>query len=583
MTSIDSRRVFRAHSWWTWLGVFVILAATFLCYAATLKFGFAYDDFPQIVDNPRIRSVHFLPQFFVSDVWAHAEGEPQNLYRPIFLAWLLANFKSFALRATYWHLTTLLLHLLMVFLVCLLARKLLPEKPVAALLAAAVFALHPSHVEAVAWISAVTEPLSGAMFVGSFLCYLNSRDTLRKQTLWRVASLLLAAGAMLTKETAIVLPAVILAYEWLMEPQEGAVGSSTRRWRSWASTLWPYALVAGGYFILRFRALHGMAHGFSDVPLWKSVLSWPLAAYFYLSQLLVPIGFGPYYDAEYASRFNLLIPIVVLTGAAVGIWWWSRKSVSRLPIFLACWFLLTLAPALALFSVVWRYDNLHDRYLYLPSVAVAILAGQIAANLAEKLQGSRRKMVWAGSIAVLALFFVGSYRQGFYWKDNLTLYRRGAAVAPHNLVAKLNLASELFKDRYYEDAFTVSEQAFKIDPNSRFALTDIAQASYYRGDYKAAEDYYLRAFSLGPPSVDQIYYLSLARIKEGRYREALLLLQQGISRWPGSPGYHAAMGQALAGLGAWEVARDEYKLELKLNPTNPEVRNKLAEAETHLR
>lgn len=560
------------------MGLLAVLAATCFCYLPTLQFAFVYDDLPQIVRNPRIWSAHFLPEYFVKHVWAQQPGQPQNLYRPLFLTWLLANFKSFGLQARYWHLTASLLHVLMVFLVYLLARRLLPGKPLGALVAAALFAAHPSHVEAVAWISGATEPLSGIFFLGAFLCYLQARDASQRKILWISASLLSATCAILAKETAVVLPVVVLCYEWFLASDRG----KQSRLLKLTAAVAPYAVVVGAYFVLRWIALHGVAHSFSDVPMWKSILTLPWLVYFYLCQLLVPAGFGPYYDPSYVSGFNLVVPTLVLVGVAVGIWWWSRKSGSRLPLFLASWLILTLAPALALFTVVWRYDNVHDRYLYMPSVAVAVLAGHIVATVAEKLAAPRRVWLWGGTVAVLLLFFVASYRQTFYWKDNVALYTRGAAVAPHNIVAKLNLAAALFEDHYYDDALRVSQQALQLDPDSRIALTDVAQALYYRGDYTGSENYYARALALGPPSVDQIYYLSLAKIKMGRFAEALFLLQKGIAYWPNAAGYHSAMGQALAGLGRWAAARDQYQLELRQNPMSLDTRRRLAEAEGHL-
>lgn len=94
------------------IGVLLILTAGYLVYALSTRFGFVYDDFSQIVWNQRVHSTQFLPQYFTSDVWAQSEGHPQNLYRPLFLAWLLANFKAFRLEPAYWHLTTILMHLL---------------------------------------------------------------------------------------------------------------------------------------------------------------------------------------------------------------------------------------------------------------------------------------------------------------------------------------------------------------------------------------------------------------------------------------------------------------------------------------
>ena len=232
---------------------------------------------------------------------------------------------------------------------------------------------------------------------------------------------------------------------------------------------------------------------------------------------------------------------------------------------------------------MWRYDNLHDRYLYLPSVALAILAGHIVASADERLSRNRKLYLRTGILAVVALLAISTYRQTSYWKDNLALYARGVAVAPHNLMARLNLASALFENHRYEAAFATAQEALRIDPNSALALTDVAEAAYYRGDYSAADRYFSRALALAPPSVDQVYYLALARIKMQRYQDALLVLQKGISLWPNAPGYHAAMGQALAGMGEWAAARDQYKLELRLNPANKQAQDKLSEAEAHLR
>jgi tetratricopeptide (TPR) repeat protein len=563
------------------LGLGAVLIVTYLCYAATLHFGFVYDDVSQIVDNPRIHSVRFLPGYFVNEVWAHQAGRPQNLYRPLFLVWLLANYKSFALHAGYWHFMAVWMHLLMVFVVYLLARRLLPVKTLGALVACALFAVHPSHVEAVAWISGATEPLAGVLFITSFLCYLSSRCQGPHYRGWRIASMLLGAGAMLAKETAVVLPAVIFAYEWLADSPRETAATNPRSRRIMSEVL-PYVLLAAGYFILRIVVLHGMAHSFSDVPVSTSMLTWPWLLSFYISELLVPAGLGVNYDVKYASGLDVVVPLLVLAALAFGVWWWSKKSGSRLPLFLASWFLLTLFPALLLFLLVWRYDNVHDRYLYLPSVALAIFLGHVVTTAAERLSHSKKLWLWCTTITVLVFLAISTYRQTLSWRDNVTLFTRGAAVAPHNLMAKLNLASALFANRQYEEAFNTAQQALAIDPNSPLALTDVAQAAYYHGDYPAALRYYSRALSLAPPTVDQIHYLSLTMIKLGQFRQAFLLLRTGLHSWPEAPGFHGAMGEALAGMGQWDAAYVQYELELKLNPADAEIQSKKAEAETHL-
>jgi protein O-mannosyl-transferase len=569
-----------------WIWLVAILAMTFFAYAITLGFGYAYDDVLQIRDNPRIRSVEFLPGYFTHQVWAQAQNQPENLYRPFFLTWLLANFEAFGLTPWGWHLTTVLLHLMVSYLVFLLARRLIGDDGTGALVAAAVFALHPSHVEAVAWISGVSEPLAAIYFLGAFLCFVKYREN-DENTLWIAASGALYTAAMLAKESAIVLPAVIACYELCFPGSETrSMPSGKESAKRVGATVVPYAVLAGIYLVIRTVVLHGFAHQISDVPRWTSILTWPWAIYFYLSQSIAPAGLGPFYDVEFANRsilLTLVVPLLALGIIALGLWWWSRRAEYRLPLFCGAWFLLTLAPALAVFTIMSRYENIHDRYLYLPSVGFALLIGFAWTSLVRRL--GTRAPLWemVVAIALLAGLAVASHHQALYWENDELLFTRGCAVAPRNVLAKLNLASELVRQHRFEGAFATAQQAVDLEPNSPLALSAAAQAAYYLGNYRTAESDYKRALTLGAPRVDQFYYLGLAQIAMRRYQEGLEVLREGLVRWPNSPGYHAGIGRGLAGMGNWSGARDEYKLELLSYPGSPGAAEALANAEAHLR
>ena len=564
----------------------VILAMTGFAYAVTLGFGYVYDDVLQIRDNPRIKSIDFLPSYFTHQVWAQAQNQPENLYRPFFLTWLLANFEAFGTFPSGWHLTTVVLHLLVTCLVFLLARQLIPDDGTGALVAAAIFALHPSHVEAVAWVSGVSEPLAAAFFLGAFLCFVKYRKE-DENTSWMIASVALYAAAMLAKESTIVLPAVVLCYDFLFpaSPRKNSKDSRSQPAARVARALAPYAILAAIYLAIRALVLHGFAHQISDVPRWTSILTWPWAIYFYLSQSIAPAGLGPFYDVQFAtsSIFALLaLPLFVLLVTALGLWWWSRRAETSLPLFCGAWFVLTLAPALAVFSIMSRYENIHDRYLYLPSVGFGILIGFAWTRVFGVLGKRTRLWEMVAAIAVLAALAVASHRQALYWENDDVLFTRGCAVAPSNILAKLNLASELVRQQRFEGAFTTAQAALDLDPNSPLALSAAAQAAYYLGDYTTTERYYERAMALAPPRVDQFYYLGLARVSMGRYQEGLEVLRKGLVLWPNSPGYHAAIGRALAGMVDWTGARDQYKLELLMYPGSPGAAEALAKVEAHL-
>jgi tetratricopeptide (TPR) repeat protein len=551
------------------------LCATYFVYVATTKFQFVYDDRAQILYNVRVHSTRFFPQYFTQAVWAQPQGLPENYYRPLFLCWLLGNFNFFGISPTGWHFTSILLHLAVSLMVYLLGRRLIPGSRFAGLVAAVVFALHPSHVEAVAWASGVMELLMSLFFVGSFLCYLEQRRG-KRRILWLAASLALCAAAVLSKETAVVLPVVIVCYELLLpQANNGSDGEASaerrRRLFSLVKAVSPYLVLIAGYFLVRITVLHGVAHRVAEGSIGVTVLTWPWALYFYLSQLLAPGGLGLFYDVQYATGFSwrlLILPLVVLSATGCLLYWWVREAKTRLPIFFSAWFLVSLAPMIGVVTVMSRHDAVHDRYVYLPSVGFALLAGYAASAAIERLTVGRPAAVFA-TVAILIVLGLATRNQVLSWRNSMTLYARAVNTGPNNLFAKLNLSSEMIRFGQNEDAFVVAKDAVALEPRSALAISGVAKAAYLTKNYPLAEQYYLEALALAPPRIEELYYLGMERIKTGRYKEALSVLRQGNTLWPNSPGYHAAMAKALEGMGEWQEARREYLLEATYYPNTP--------------
>ena len=498
---------------------------------------------------------------------------PANLYRPLFLTWLLLNRVLFGLNATGWHLATLSMHLLATALVFVIARKLLLDHW-AALFAAALFGLHPVHVEAVAWVSGVTEPLAGVLFLSAFTCYLKYREV-GGGKLWLLPSLIAFAAAMLVKETATALPAIIVAYEFCSPKSE----DTSKRWRALVPVIAPYAALVGAYLVARVIVLHGFAHRISALPPWLSALSWPWLTQFYLGILLFPVGLGPFYDVEYVPSFSfgrLVVPLFLLALLGWALWHWSRRIGSRLPLFIGLVFALTLSPVLVSFTIMSRWEGAHDRYVYLPSFAVAVLAAYGMRSLADRV-GVR--LMHALAMCVVVALGISTWHQTRYWRDDLALFRRGVAVAPRNLMAKLNLAAELSRRHDFGQAFDLSKEAVLLDPESGLALRMAGEAAFFSGNYTDSEKYYLAALRLEPPQVEQLYYLAIARIRMARYADALLVMRRAVQLWPSAPRLHYALGLALAGTGNLMEARNALRTELRMVPDSPGIEADLARIE----
>src|ERR1700732_531744 len=183
-----------------------VLGLTALVYAATLRFEFVYDDQTQILRNTMVHSWRFVPRYFKGGEWQDLfRFAAANYYRPFNFLWFRVNDRVFGLRPMGWHATAVLLHILVTVLAYRIARR-LTERPLVAALTALTFAIHPMKHEVVAWVSGTTESLWSLFFFGAFFAYLKSRE--RSKALWTTLSSLLYAGALLSKETAIVLPLV---------------------------------------------------------------------------------------------------------------------------------------------------------------------------------------------------------------------------------------------------------------------------------------------------------------------------------------------------------------------------------------
>ncbi len=170
---IESGRVKRRTPWAGRETLFAvgILIATFLAYLDTLALGFVFDDHVLIVTNDSIRSWRYFPTYFTSHIWSFRYPHLlANYYRPLFLTWLRLNDALFGLHAWGWHLTSVLAHVAVTWLVYRLALRLTRDAWMAGV-AALIFGLHPVHAEAVADITSIQEPISTFFILAAILAF----------------------------------------------------------------------------------------------------------------------------------------------------------------------------------------------------------------------------------------------------------------------------------------------------------------------------------------------------------------------------------------------------------------------------
>ena len=629
----------------SWKGIAFVLLLTFAVYIPTLRYQFVHDDRGQIVENPAVHSWRFVPSYFTSQVWAGVmPGELGNYYRPLFLLWLRINHAAFGNRAWGWHLTTILAHVLTTLLAYLLALC-LGVSGDAALVAALVFGLHPAHIEAVAWISGATEPLLGVLLIASFISYVRWRRTGRRN--WRLASVALFAVALGEKETAMILPGLLVAYDWIYAgsrtwPSTGArleamkaipllgkeglgvvagmrppppapppaeEGSHFQSASAALRSIWPFVLVILLYLPARIYALKALSHAVTPLSKVQLALTWPSLVCFWIRHLIWPVGLSTFYDFPavlHPTLRNFTFPLIFDVCIAAGLLALARRG--RIAAFSAAWLVLPLIPLLDL-RVFVADDFAHDRYLYLPSVGLAILAGLGLKKLcASGLQAWRADLkvsatdmvvpgIWgrapwwlgmpgallAASFCLAVVLGYGTVTQSFYFRDNLTFYAYNNFIAPHNLAAETNYGTILAERGMYAPALEKLNEVVGHDPSYWPAVYNLGLTHYKMGHLPDAEKYFLEAVRINPRKADEYFYLGMTLLKSGRTNEAIASVRRAIALNPTGFAYHFALGAMLKARGDFAGALREFKQELAVNPEQQAAAVQISEIEKHLR
>lgn len=547
-----------------------VLLITAISYLATLSFGFVYDDDPQVLHNPFVKSWHYVPQYFFNSVWKQLYPLiPGNYYRPLFLLWVRVNYAVFGTRETGWHMTAVLLHVLVTWLVYCLALKLTGRFTVA-WLTALIFGVHPIHHEVVAWVSGTTESLFAVMFLLGFLAYLKSREN--SNTIWMIVSAVLYGLALLSKETAVVLPALVFASEWIVQSDQAPQNRPPIAQR-FGRALVPvafYVPVGLAYFFERNRILSGLGHSVSDTSVYTWLLTLPSILLFYIKNWFYPARLSEFYDVFIQSRLSLagvVLPALLLIAMAVAVWMLRKRLGIRAAAYAAAWLVIPLLPALDTF--VFRAGEIvHDRYFYVPSIGAAMIAALIldwALRGQPEVFGQPARVVGA-ALALAAILGFVVFREASFWRDNYTLYSRGHQIAPHNSTAMNNLGAELIARRELNPARNLLEAGNREYPRDDRFIFNLARLNYIEKQYSKSEEYTWQAIELDPRSPDSFILLGQIKLKQDKKQEALQAVRHAVELNPYSSVYHTSYGIVLKLTGDCATAKSQFAEALAINP-----------------
>ncbi len=585
-----------------WSGSRVMLALfAFACvvYISTTSHGFVVDDNLLLVENPYVKSFHYIRQIFTGDFWSfRGLGGNSNFYRPFVMLSLLLEYAVFGLRPAWYHLINLLINAGVVVLVYRVAREWWP-KGSGPVWGALLFAVLPLHVENVSPVSGLSDVGCALFMLLSIWFYIRggpSGEDPSRRDLWLGALWFFFAA--LYKEVAVVLLPLFIFYEHFVRRDRSA--TFTQRFFRYLPVLFGVMLYLG----IRVSALHGLTTLTQrpDAPVTGTVLSAFSLLGLYLYKFAWP---------QYLTYFLTFHPprgwtdLYVMLGVA-----WSAVAVlgflrawKRAPAVAFCilWFFVTLGPTL---NIHWLGVSVYgERYIYIPSMGLCWLAGAGLGWLTNS-EGAglrvRGKLATCLAAAIILALGVRTEIRLPDWKNNLTLaqatlrvdpesgsyhvyvgntyrsfgdregarreYIQAIALEPGGVEAYLNLAGVFMDDGAVQTARMLLQRAAEVDPTfpETFYTWGVIELGQQNND--RARELFERAVALNPNFGPALNNLGVLYMSEGKLEAAQKLLTRAVIANPSSLDSHINRAVVLARRGMFQEAELDFRRAMQLAP-----------------
>jgi protein O-mannosyl-transferase len=537
----------------------ILSGLTWLVYAQSLSFGFVnFDDDKFVSENPHVSAGLKLSEI----AWAFTNVDADN-WHPLTTLSQMLDCELFGLRAGGHHFTNLLLHNISVVLVFLwLAR--LTGRTCPSFLVAAIFAVHPQHVESVAWIAERKDVLSGVFFMLTLIVYVWYA---RKLSYARYASLfLIFLLALMTKPMLVSVPVVLLLLDYW------PLNRITDRF-SFSKCLiekLPLAVPAGIVALVTILAQKRAFVSTAELPIWLRLANGAVAIVKYLIQFFWPAGLSPFYPHPGIALWSwtslaagiflaLLTAVILVTRKKYLITGWL-------------WFLVMLVPVAGLIQTSTQARA--DRYTYLPGIGFCIALVWLASAIARR-RVLRFCVNLSAIIFIVALTLVAR-TQAAYWRNSETLWGRALSLYPESGVIHFYMATFLFREQRFEEALPHLRTTVRLLPTYAEPHFQLGLILAQNGATDEAIEQFRAALAFGYDTGLVHSRLGSALARKGHSDEALKEFQNAVSLQPHLAEAESNIGEILLARGDSSGALAHFRKVVALAPNNPTAHYNLA-------
>ena len=535
--STDSKAAQTSTAWW--ICVFLVLAI-FATYWPVVGYAFTdYDDNDYVWDNPQVLNGLSWP----GTVWAFTHFYSSNWHPLTWLSHML-DVQLYGMNAGGHHVTNVLFHAANTALLFLWLRRLTGALWRSAFVAA-LFGLHPLHVESVAWVAERKDVLSTFFLLLTLLFYTRYaqnkvRPNPQPSTLNYTLALLFFALGLMSKPMLVTLPFVLLLLDYWPLNRVGNAERGVRNFKGLLVEKVPFFLLSSVSSVLTFIAQQGgkSVIAITILPVVARIEGAIISYALYLGKMFWPDNLIACYPLFYPiDTDKVAAPVFVLLLISAGVFIFRRQRPYLVTGWL--WYLGTLVPVIGLVQV--GSQSMADRYTYVPLIGLFIALTWLVAEI--KTEWPRRRLFLAMlSVGVLAACWKLTAAQVCYWQNSETLSRHALAVKTDNPLMQVLLGNALLRQKKPEEAGRYFAEVVRIRP-----------------EYGAAE-------------AD----LAVALVAQGRLDEAIDVCRVAIKFIPRDPKIHYLLGNTLSKQGNLPEAIAEYKTVLQIDSNHLFALNDLA-------
>lgn len=523
-----------------------LMLVVFLVFGQTYNYDFVnYDDTQYVTDNAVVKSGITLHNI----VWAFTATSAANWHPLTWLSHML-DVQLFGLNAAGHHMTNVLFHLINTLLVFLVLRT-TTGCWWRSLFVAALFGLHPLHVESVAWIAERKDVLSTLFWL--LTMYVYSRYVATRTLGAYFLALGFFALGLMSKPMLVTLPFVLLLWDiWPLD-------RCTERYSRLLLEKVPFLVLTVVSCIITYYAqLHGGSVSVT-IPLQFRAINAMVSYWRYMADMFWPASLAVIYPLP--TNVYLLQGILAAAGLLVISFICIRLRHGRpfLPVGWF-WYLGTLVPVIGLVQV--GEQSRADRYTYIPLLGLFILIAWGVPPLLKRLRIPAAPL----AVIVLAGLSACTFFQVRHWKNNFALFSHAARVVPDNHVAHLNVGSMLADQGRFPEAIGHYLASLKTQPGSSEVHGNLGKAYAESGDFTKALIHYGEALRLEPENADILFSQGMALAIQGKLDAAIDSFKKSLLVRPTSAETHYNLGVALIKTGHREDAVSHFTEALRINP-----------------